>query len=98
MSVNADKAAATIRALSRLRPRLAIILGSGFHHVLSQLRVEARISYSEIPGFAAAGVAGHSGELSSGPLGKTEVIVLSGRAHYYEGHSMEVVTLPVRTL
>ena len=74
------------------------MLGSGFHHVLNELRVEAKISYARLPGFPPAGVSGHAGELFFGRLGGTPVLVLSGRAHFYEGHSMERVTFAVRVL
>jgi purine-nucleoside phosphorylase len=91
-------AAARLKKLSRLRPTLAIVLGSGFHHVLAELRVEEKISYAKIPGFPVPSVSGHAGELYFGHLGKTPVMVLSGRAHFYEGHSMERVTFAVRAL
>jgi purine-nucleoside phosphorylase len=91
-------AAARLKKLSQLRPTLAIVLGSGFHHVLTELRVERKISYDKIPGFPVPSVSGHAGELYFGHLGKTPVMVLSGRAHFYEGHSMESVTFAVRAL
>ena len=91
-------AAARLKKLSRLRPTLAMVLGSGFHHVLSELRVEAEISYSKLPGFPPTGVSGHAGQLFIGHLGGTPVMVLSGRAHYYEGHQMTLVTFAVRAL
>jgi purine-nucleoside phosphorylase len=91
-------AAAQLKIVSRLRPTLAIVLGSGFHHVLTGLRVEKKISYAKIPGFPVPSVSGHAGELYFGHLGKTPVMVLSGRAHFYEGHSMERVTFAVRAL
>ena len=95
----APQAAAThLKTVSRLRPTLAIVLGSGFHHVLTGLRVEKKISYTKIPGFPKPTVSGHAGELYFGHLGNTPVLVLSGRAHYYEGHPMERVTFAVRTL
>ena len=75
-----------------------MVLGSGFHHVLTELRVEKKISYAKIPGFPVPSVNGHAGELYFGHLGKTPVLVLSGRAHFYEGHSMERVTFAVRAL
>jgi purine-nucleoside phosphorylase len=83
---------------SPLRPKLAIVLGSGFHHVLAELRVAEQVSYAKIPGFPRPTVAGHAGELYFGHLGQTPALVLSGRAHYYEGHPMERVTFAVRTL
>jgi purine-nucleoside phosphorylase len=91
-------AAARLKRLSRLRPKLAIVLGSGFHHILSELRVDAEVSYTRLPGFPPTGVSGHAGKLLIGHLGGTPVMVLSGRAHFYEGHPMTEVTFAVRAL
>jgi len=91
-------AAARLKKTSMLRPELAIVLGSGFHHVLAELSVAKKISYSQIPGFPKPTVSGHAGELYFGHLGKTPVLVLSGRAHFYEGHPMECVTFTMRAL
>ena len=98
MNSRPETAAAQLKKVSPLRPTLAIVLGSGFHHVLTELRVDKKISYAKIPGFPKPTVSGHAGELYFGKLGKTPVLVLSGRAHFYEGHSMERVTFAVRTL
>jgi len=98
LRTDALRAAVKIRNLSRLRPTLGIVLGSGFHHVLSELAVDAKISYDKLPRFPPVGVAGHAGELLVGKLGGTPVIVLSGRAHFYEGHPMTLVTFAVRAL
>ncbi len=97
-NVTSKTAAARLKKLSPLRPTLAIVLGSGFHHVLTELRVDKKVSYAKIPGFPKPGVSGHAGELYFGHLGKTPVLVLSGRAHFYEGHSMDRVTFAVRAL
>jgi purine-nucleoside phosphorylase len=91
-------AVAKIKSLSRLRPTLALVLGSGFNHVLHSLDVDAEIPYAKLPGFPKPGVAGHDGRLVAGTLGGTPVLVLSGRAHFYEGHPMERVTFAVRAL
>jgi purine-nucleoside phosphorylase len=91
-------AAARLKKISPLRPTLAIVLGSGFHHALTELRVAKKISYAKIPGFPKPTVSGHAGELYFGHLGRTPVLVLSGRAHFYEGHEMERVTFATRTL
>jgi purine-nucleoside phosphorylase len=91
-------AAAWLKKASPLRPKLAIVLGSGFHHVLTELRLDKKISYAKIPGFPKPTVIGHAGELCFGKLGSTPVLVLSGRAHFYEGHPMERVTFAVRAL
>ncbi len=91
-------AAAKIKKLARLRPALALVLGSGFNHVLSQLDVDAAIPYTKLPGFPKPTVDGHEGKLVIGRLGGTPVLVLSGRAHFYEGHPMVRVTFAVRVL
>jgi|ERR1051325_970157 purine-nucleoside phosphorylase len=91
-------AAERLRKLSLLRPKLAMILGSGFHHVLGKLDVDKEIPYQKLPGFPPVGVKGHAGQLYIGRLGGTPVMLLSGRAHFYEGHPMSLVTFAVRTL
>jgi purine-nucleoside phosphorylase len=97
-SANPRTAAGRLKKVSSLRPTFAVVLGSGFHHVLAELRVDKKIAYSKIPGFPKPTVSGHAGELYFGHLGLTPVLVLSGRAHFYEGHPMERVTFAVRTL
>ncbi len=91
-------AALRLKRISKLCPTLAIVLGSGFHHVLTALRVDKKVSYAKIPGFPVPGVSGHAGELIFGKLSDVPVLVLSGRVHFYEGHSMEWLTFPIRAL
>ena len=100
VSTNAtpQAAAAGLKKVSKLRPTLALVLGSGFHHALTELRVDKKISYENISGFPKPTVSGHAGELYFGHLGKTPVLVLSGRAHFYEGYEMEQVTFATRAL
>jgi purine-nucleoside phosphorylase len=78
--------------------QLGIILGSGFDSVLQEVTVAKRILFAKIPGFVKTAVRGHAGEVISGELGGIPIVVLSGRFHYYEGHSMDLVTFPVRVL
>jgi len=94
----AEKVAARLTRLTGLRPRLAMVLGSGFQEVASLLEARTKVSYRDLPGFPGTGVQGHAGNLLAGRLGGTPVLVLSGRAHYYEGHSLEHITFPVRVL
>jgi purine-nucleoside phosphorylase len=89
---------ARLQKLSGLRPRLGLVLGSGFHHVLTRLDIVARLPYAKLRGFPKPSVAGHAGELIIGRLGGTPVYVLSGRVHYYEGHAMEQVIFAIRVL
>ena len=67
-----------------LRPRIALLLGSGWGALTRRLSDAVRLPYAELPGFPGAGVAGHAGELWLGRLGAAEVAVLSGRQHAYE--------------
>jgi purine-nucleoside phosphorylase len=98
-----DEAAAVIRdrlaAVPELAgPRLAIILGSGLGGVVDLLDAEPRlvIPYGEIPHVPVATVAGHAGELVAGIAGGRPLLVLSGRAHAYEGWSHRQATLLLR--
>jgi purine-nucleoside phosphorylase len=95
---NPSATARRLRQLSRLKPTLGIVLGSGFQSAMDGLQIDAEVSYRKLPGFPTAGVGGHSGKLVFGHLGGTPVLALCGRAHYYEGHPMERVTFPVRAL
>jgi len=93
-----QRAAKRILEITALRPRLAIILGSGFGHLLAAAKAEGRLPYARIPGIPRVSVTGHAGELVVGRLEETPVILLAGRAHFYEGHSMETVAFAVRVL
>ena len=97
-SLDPARTAAQLAQLTRLRPTLAIVLGSGFGHAMERMQVKARISYAKLTGFPHPSVSGHSGTVNFGWLGEAPVCVLSGRAHFYEGHSMAEVTFPVRVL
>lgn len=92
------RAAAALLKRTRLRPTLAIVLGSGFGEATRRMQVEAEVPYADLPGFPPSGVGGHSCRAFIGHLGTTPVCVLSGRAHYYEGHSLSEVTFPIRAL
>lgn len=78
------------------KPEIALILGSGLGGVSAQVKPAAKIAYGKIPGFIHASVSGHKGEMILGKLHGKDVIVFSGRAHFYEGHSMRDVSIPVR--
>jgi purine-nucleoside phosphorylase len=97
-SPSPEAAAAQLKKTSALRPALAVVLGSGFHHALAGLRVDRKIACAAIPGFPKPTVSGHAGEIYFGHLGGSPVLVLSGRVHFYEGLAMEQVTFAVRVL
>jgi purine-nucleoside phosphorylase len=81
-----------------LTPRVGIILGSGLNALADELEQPTTIPYGEIPGFATTSIVGHRGELAFGLLEGQPVAAMRGRFHFYEGHSMQQVTLPVRVL
>ena len=82
--------------LGGLRPRVAIILGSGLGSLADAVQSAIRIPQSAIPGFPEPGVAGHKGELVAGTLDGVPVVVQNGRFHLYEGHPPDVAALPAR--
>lgn len=98
LNPHVKRAVAKIQSCSPLRPTLAVVLGSGFTPILQALTHTARLPYAKLAGFPRPSVAGHAGELFVGKLGGTPVIVLSGRAHFYEGHSLAAATFAIRTL
>jgi purine-nucleoside phosphorylase len=92
------EAAVQILRRCKLRPTLGMVLGSGFQAAVTRCTAIIEIDYTSIPGMPRVGVAGHKGRLILGFLQKTPVVILSGRSHFYEGHSLETVTFSVRLL
>ena len=80
------------------RATLGIILGSGLGTFVDHLENKKEIPYSQIPHFPISSVSGHKGQFVFGTISNIPVYVLQGRIHYYEGHSLEEVTFPVRVL
>ncbi len=91
-----EAASAVARRLGKLKPRVAIVLGSGLGSVADSVDAAIRIPHSAIPGFPEPGAPGHKGELVGGTLDGVPVLVQSGRFHLYEGHAPAVAALPVR--
>lgn len=91
-----EAAAAVRKRLGKLKPRVAIVLGSGLGFLADEVAGAIRIPYHTIPGFPEPGVAGHKGELVAGTLEGVPVIVQAGRFHLYEGHPAAVAALPAR--
>jgi purine-nucleoside phosphorylase len=74
----------------------AIVLGSGLGAFADEVTDAVAIPYEEIPHFARSTVEGHAGRLVLGEIAGEHVAVQQGRFHFYEGYSMEQVTLPMR--
>jgi len=81
-----------------LRPRAAVVLGSGLGAFASELTDPVEIPFGEIPGWPCSTAAGHAGRLVFGRLGELELAVMAGRAHLYEGYSPAQVTFGIRVL
>jgi purine-nucleoside phosphorylase len=79
-------------------PKVAMILGSGLGTLAEAVEEPTIIPYGELPNWPVSTVIGHQGRLVAGQLEGQSVIVMQGRVHYYEGYSMNHVTLPVRVL
>ena len=87
-----------IKDTTKFNPEIGIILGTGLGGLVSEIEIEFSIPYNEIPHFPLSTVEGHSGRLILGTLGGKKVIAMQGRFHFYEGYSIEKVTLPVRVM
>lgn len=94
-----DDTARWIRGKRDVAPRVGLVLGSGLGSFAEKLKNRVAIPYEEIPHFPVpSGVVGHAGELVLGDVGRTPVVVLSGRVHFYEGRPMTDVVYPARAL
>ncbi len=80
------------------KPKSAIMMGTGLSSIVDDLEDAISIDYSTIPYFPQSTVKSHKGKLVYGTLNGTEVIILSGRWHYYEGYSTKELTFPVRVI
>ena len=87
-----------INQKSKIKPKIAIILGTGLGRLAEDIEEKEIIPYSEIPNFPVSTVQSHSGNLVLGKLGNKEVVAMQGRFHYYEGYSLKEVTFPVRVM
>jgi purine-nucleoside phosphorylase len=88
-------AAAIVESKTVIRPKIGIVLGSGLGEFAHSLTHATRIPYRMLPGFPVSTAVGHVGELHVGTLGTngqgTDVIVMSGRFHLYEGYNAKQV-------
>jgi purine-nucleoside phosphorylase len=93
-----EGAAKYIATRTPLRPRVAVVLGSGLGAFADELTDAVAIPYSEIPGFPESTAVGHAGKLILGSVTGIPVAVMAGRFHLYEGYSAEEAAFGVRVL
>lgn len=92
------KAADYVAAHIRYQPTVGLILGSGLSSLADEVTDADIIPFDNIPHFPALTVEGHAGRLVVGGLAGHQVMVMQGRAHYYEGYTIDEVTLPIRVM
>ncbi len=83
---------------TNLRPKCAVALGTGLGGITKIMDVDVSIPFEEIPGFGVPTVTSHAGELTVGTVEGTEVFVLDGRFHLYEGYKPIEVAIPIWAL
>lgn len=79
-------------------PKIAVICGSGLSNITEIIKQEKIIPYLEIPYFKQSTVEGHNGQFIFGKFNSTDILLMSGRLHYYEGYTMQEITYPIRVM
>lgn len=93
-----ERAVEVIRSRTQQAVKVGLVLGSGLGGLADQLENSTIISYADIPGWPLSTVHGHAGQLVIGTLEGCPVVAQQGRAHYYEGYTMQQVTFPIRVM
>ena len=92
----AERAAKFILSKTKLRPKIALVLGSGLGAFADELTDARRIPYEKIPHFPRSTAVGHAGVLAIGKVGGIAVAAMQGRVHLYEGYSAHEVAFAMR--
>jgi purine-nucleoside phosphorylase len=92
----AESAAHFVFSKSKLRPQIALVLGSGLGAFGDEFENASKIPYAEIPYFPRSTAIGHAGQLVVGKVGEIPVVGMQGRVHLYEGYSAKDVAFPIR--
>ena len=91
-----DEAVSAVKKMwPQARPKVGIILGSGWGDAAGGFTVQAALPYENIPNLGKSGAPGHAGKLIHAEVGGTEVFIFQGRRHVYEGCGWTPVVLPV---
>jgi len=93
-----DEAVEYIRQKTDLIPQVGIVLGTGLGELAGEIQTATALSYKDIPHFPLSTVETHAGKLLLGKLAGRPVVAMQGRFHYYEGYSMQQITLPIRVM
>ncbi len=93
-----EEAAGFIRTKTEFEPEIGLILGTGLGELGHRIETDCAIPYGDVPHFVESTATSHDGKLVFGKLGGRRVVAMQGRVHYYEGYSMQQITLPVRVM
>lgn len=93
-----QEAVAFIREKTEFQPEIGLILGTGLGELGHQIKADCTIPYGDVPHFVESTATSHEGNLVLGTLAGRRVMAMVGRVHYYEGYSMQEITLPVRVM
>ena len=94
--LQAEKAAKFILSKTELRPKVALVLGSGLGAFADEFETATKIPYAQIPHFPRSTAIGHAGQLVLGKVDGIAVAGMQGRVHLYEGYSAKQVAFPIR--
>ena len=87
-----------INSKTNIKPRYGLILGSGLGGLVDEMKIDRIFEYADIPNFVTSTASGHAGRLVFGSISHTQIVVMQGRFHYYEGYSMQDIVYPVRLM
>ena len=93
-----QKSAQSIAQRTKHKPKIGLVLGSGLNALADEIEQADVIPFGEIPDFPVSTVQGHSGALVIGKLNGRVIMAMRGRAHFYEGYTMQQITLPIRVM
>jgi purine-nucleoside phosphorylase len=93
-----DEAVAAINSHTKRKPKIGLILGSGLGDFAESVSPADIIHYGKIPHWPQSTIQGHKGRLVIGELEDQPVIIMQGRAHYYEGYPMPIIGFPIRVM
>lgn len=93
-----EAAAQFLLGSTDVRPKIALVLGSGLGALAEQVTGGIDLPAGEIPGWPVSTVEGHAGRVRLGQLEGHPTIVQQGRVHFYEGYSMPRIGFPIRVM
>ena len=87
-----------IKLKYKKQPNIGVVLGSGLGNFIDEIEIDTEISYTDLPHFPVSTVKGHSAKLILGKMQGKDIVVMSGRFHFYEGYTVQQVVYPIRLM